>query len=93
VKWFSSLSLFENFSTSKKVITLSFGPSTYSCTCECWSVVPSALAGGLLNINAFNQPGVEEGKIATYALMGREGYEQKFKEIEKLFKKKKTFII
>ncbi|MBD3226042.1 MAG: glucose-6-phosphate isomerase [Caldithrix sp.] len=53
----------------------------------------TAFTGGLLNINAFNQPGVEEGKIATYALMGRGGYEQKKLAIEKQLKKKKTFEI
>lgn len=53
----------------------------------------TAFAGGLLNINAFDQPGVEEGKIATYALMGREGYEQKKNEIESQLKKKKLFQI
>ena len=34
----------------------------------------TAFAGELLNINAYDQPGVEEGKNATYALMGRKGY-------------------
>jgi len=53
----------------------------------------TAFTGGLLNINAFDQPGVEEGKIATYALMGREGYEQRKIEIEKQLKKKKLFQI
>lgn len=53
----------------------------------------TAFAGGLLNIDAFNQPGVEEGKIATYALMGRQGYEQKQKEIKALLEKKKVFTI
>ena len=53
----------------------------------------TAFTGGLLNINAFDQPGVEEGKIATYALMGREGYEQKKNEIESQLKKKKLFQI
>ncbi len=53
----------------------------------------TAYAGGLLNINAFDQPGVEEGKIATYALMGREGYKQKAKEIEQLLSRKKPFIL
>jgi len=53
----------------------------------------TAFAGGLLNINAFDQPGVEEGKIATYALMGRKGYEQKKKEIEELLNAKKQFMI
>jgi glucose-6-phosphate isomerase len=51
----------------------------------------TAFTGGLLNINAFDQPGVEEGKVATYALMGREGYEQKKKDIESQFKKNKLF--
>ncbi|MBR5430051.1 MAG: glucose-6-phosphate isomerase [Firmicutes bacterium] len=36
--------------------------------------VATAAAGELLHIDAFNQPGVEEGKKATFALMGREGY-------------------
>lgn len=53
----------------------------------------TAFAGALLNIDAFNQPGVEEGKIATYALMDRKGYEQKKKEIEEMFKKKMLFIL
>lgn len=42
----------------------------------------TAYMGELLNINAFDQPGVEEGKNATYALMGRKGYEAKKHEIE-----------
>jgi len=53
----------------------------------------TAFAGGLLDINAFDQPGVEEGKMATYALMGRKGYEQKREEIETLFTRKKTFYL
>ena len=35
----------------------------------------TAFAGELLGINAFDQPGVEESKTATYALLGRRGYE------------------
>jgi glucose-6-phosphate isomerase len=34
----------------------------------------TALSGELLGIDAFDQPGVEAGKVATYALMGRKGY-------------------
>ncbi|MGI6153548.1 MAG: glucose-6-phosphate isomerase [Christensenellaceae bacterium] len=41
----------------------------------------TAAAGEFLNINAFDQPGVEEGKIATFALMGREGYGQQAAEL------------
>ena len=37
--------------------------------------VQTAIAGELYNIDAFNQPGVEQAKNYTYALMGRHGYE------------------
>ena len=37
--------------------------------------VQTAITGELYNINAFNQPGVEQAKNYTYALMGRAGYE------------------
>jgi glucose-6-phosphate isomerase len=35
----------------------------------------TVMGGALLDVNPFGQPGVEAGKNATYALMGREGYE------------------
>lgn len=38
--------------------------------------VQTAIAGALYNINAFDQPGVEQAKNYTYALMGRVGYEE-----------------
>ncbi|MEO8581088.1 MAG: hypothetical protein ABI425_00750 [Patescibacteria group bacterium] len=41
----------------------------------------------MLEVNAFDQPGVEEGKVMMYALLGRSGYEDKKKEIEQLMKK------
>ena len=37
--------------------------------------VQTAIAGELYNINTFDQPGVEQAKNYTYALMGRAGYE------------------
>lgn len=46
----------------------------------------TAYMGELLNINAFDQPGVEEGKNGTYALMGRKGYEARKYEIEEYAK-------
>ncbi|MCA9002124.1 MAG: glucose-6-phosphate isomerase [Planctomycetes bacterium] len=42
-----------------------------------------ALMGELYGIDAFDQPGVEAGKIAAYALMGRKGFEERAREIEK----------
>ncbi|NCB30750.1 MAG: glucose-6-phosphate isomerase, partial [Clostridia bacterium] len=44
--------------------------------------VQTAFAGELLNIDAFDQPGVEEGKNATYALLGKPGYEAKRQELD-----------
>lgn len=41
----------------------------------------TAYAGAMFNVDAYNQPGVEGGKNATYALFGRKGYEQVAEEI------------
>ena len=42
----------------------------------------TAYTGAMLNINTFNQPGVENGKKATFALLGKNGYEDKKREID-----------
>ena len=42
----------------------------------------TAYAGAMLNVNTFNQPGVEEGKKATFALLGKAGYDEKRKELD-----------
>ncbi|MEA4854574.1 MAG: glucose-6-phosphate isomerase [Christensenella sp.] len=52
----------------------------------------TAAAGEFLEINAFDQPGVEEGKIATFALMGRQGYEEKAGELSQEKGKDGQFI-
>lgn len=46
----------------------------------------TAFAGALLNIDAYNQPGVEEGKKATFAMLGRAGYEAKLEEVKAVVK-------
>jgi glucose-6-phosphate isomerase len=43
----------------------------------------TAYAGRLYNVDAFNQPGVEAGKRAAFALLGRSGYEEERARIEK----------
>ncbi len=43
--------------------------------------VTTSIAGVLFNINAYNQPAVELGKEATFALMGREGFAQMAQKI------------
>jgi glucose-6-phosphate isomerase len=44
--------------------------------------VAVAVMGEHYGVDAFDQPGVEAGKIAAYALMGRAGYEKRRAEIE-----------
>lgn len=39
-------------------------------------LITTAYAGLMLNVNAYDQPAVETGKVATFGLMGRVGYEQ-----------------
>jgi len=43
----------------------------------------TAYAGEMYEVNAFDQPGVEAGKVATCALMGRKGFDKERKRIEK----------
>ena len=42
----------------------------------------TAYAGAMLNIDTFNQPGVEAGKKATFALLGKPGYEGQKAELD-----------
>ena len=44
--------------------------------------VQTAITGALHNIDAFNQPGVEQSKNYTYALLDRVGYEDSAKELK-----------
>ena len=52
----------------------------------------TAFCGAMLNINTYNQPGVEGGKNATYALLGKKGYENKKAELENAPRKKTEYI-
>lgn len=52
----------------------------------------TAFAGEMLRVNTYNQPGVENGKNATYALLGRKGYESKKAELDSAPAKKEEFI-
>jgi len=38
-----------------------------------------------MDINPFDQPGVEQGKRYIYSLMGRPGYQEYESEVEKYF--------
>ena len=53
----------------------------------------TAYAGAMLNVDAYNQPGVEGGKNATYALFGRNGYEATAEEIRSAKPDDEKYII
>lgn len=44
-------------------------------------MITTAYAGLMLNIDAYDQPAVETGKLATFGLMGRAGYEHRRKKV------------
>ncbi len=53
-----------------------------------------ALMGNLYGVNAFDQPGVEQGKIYAKALMGKKGYEEEARGVnEKLRQPHRTITL
>lgn len=52
----------------------------------------TALSGELYGIDAFDQPGVEAGKVAAYALMGRKGYEKNAAGLKKELKRPRAIV-
>lgn len=55
--------------------------------------VQTLFAGYLFNVNPLDQPGVEEGKEFTYALMGRAGFEAKGQEYSALQSRGKVRLL
>ena len=55
--------------------------------------VTTSFAGALFNINPYDQPAVELGKEATFALMGKEGYEDFAQEIQSKTEIDKDFLV
>ncbi len=45
--------------------------------------VQTSYAGMIYGVNPYDQPGVEAGKVAAYALMGRAGFEEKLAQIRR----------
>jgi glucose-6-phosphate isomerase len=52
----------------------------------------TSLMGEMMNINAYDQPAVELGKKATFALMGREGYDDLAKKIRPYKRTDKKYL-
>jgi len=60
----------------------------------CLYELQTAFAGKFYNVNAFDQPGVEVGKINAFAMLGKKGFEQREKEINiRLQKTQKKYHI
>ncbi len=55
--------------------------------------VTTSFAGALFGINTYDQPAVELGKEATFALMGREGFEELARQIEPLSEIDSDFVV
>ncbi len=55
--------------------------------------VTTSFAGALFGINPYDQPAVELGKEATFALMGNAGYERLAKEIQSLTEIDENFLV
>ena len=53
----------------------------------------TAYAGEMLHIDTFDQPGVEQGKRATFALMGKSGFEDQKAEIDQAPEKDPALIL
>lgn len=55
----------------------------------------TAYTGELLDIDAFNQPGVEESKIASYAVLGNtsEKYQKKAEEMKNRPAEQEAYIL
>ena len=52
-----------------------------------------SVIGLALKINPFNQPGVEEGKMFAYGLMGRKEFKHKKEEFKEIYNKFDDYII
>ena len=48
---------------------------------QLWEIT-TAFAAMMLGVNAYDQPAVETGKVATFGLMGRAGYEEWKRKVE-----------
>jgi len=55
--------------------------------------VTTSIAGALFGINPYDQPAVELGKEATFALMSREDYKDLAQQIQPLIKLDEDFLV
>ncbi len=56
------------------------------------TMIQTSLAGYLLGIDPYDQPGVEYGKIATFARMGREGFTDELEVMKPFLSRKSRYV-
>lgn len=84
--------LMESRRPTTTVVFPTITPETVGQFLYLYEVVTSYM-GGLLEINTYDQPAVQLGKDATYALMGKEGYEELARKIKPLAKRDKKYVL
>ena len=76
----TELALTNHMRPNKTIVIPAINAFTVGALMYFFELVTTVM-GELLNVNAFDQPGVEEGKRLTYALMARRGFEREREEI------------
>jgi glucose-6-phosphate isomerase len=56
-------------------------------------MIATTVAGKLYEVNCYDQPGVEEGKTAIYALLGKKAYAERRHEYLGRFPKQERFLV
>ena len=85
----TELALTNHMRPNKTIVIPAINAFTVGALMYFFELVTTVM-GELLNVNAFDQPGVEEGKRLTYALMGRRGFERERNAIRaKMFEEEK----
>jgi glucose-6-phosphate isomerase len=81
--------------SKRPTMTISFptiSPATVGQFLYMYEVAASFM-GGLYNIDAYDQPAVQLGKDATYALMGKAGFADLAKKIDPLRKRDQKYLV
>jgi len=84
--------LLESGKPTMTVLFPRIGPETVGQFIYLYETAVSYM-GGLLEINPYDQPAVELGKQATYALMGKGGYADLVKKIDPVRKRDKKYLV
>lgn len=88
----TELALTENDRPNMTIKFPSIDPYSIGEILQCLEI-STVVAGELFQINPFDQPGVEAGKVATYALMDKPGFEKEKNRIQQKLADKKCFTI